>query len=93
MISKLKTFDYWTNSPFLYQGKCIEKSIKNMDTDHRVQKGSLQWRHLGIDNLRLWLVCMSKLKEFKKKGDSSMYQIQNHPPQQSAKELGHDKYS
>ena len=63
-----------------------------MDTDHRVQKGSLQWQHLGIDNLRLWLVCMSKLKSLKK-SDSSMYQIQNHPPQQSAKELGHDKYS
>ena len=66
MITKLETFDCWTNSPFLYQGKCIEKSIKNMDTDHRVQKGSLQWQHLGIDDLRLWLVCMSKLKEFKK---------------------------
>ena len=57
MITKLETFDClglgFRNSPFLYQGKCIEKSIKNMDTDHRVQKGSLQWQHLGIDDLRL----------------------------------------
>ena len=32
MITNLGIFDFYTNSPFQYQIKCIEKSIENMDT-------------------------------------------------------------
>ena len=34
MITNLGIFDFYTNSPFQYQIKCIEKSIENMDTEH-----------------------------------------------------------
>ena len=37
MITNLGIFDFYTNSPFQYQIKCIEKSIENMDTEHYVR--------------------------------------------------------
>ena len=37
MITNLGIFDFYTNSLFQYQIKCIEKSIENMDTEHYVR--------------------------------------------------------
>ena len=37
MITNLGIFDFYTNSPFQYQIKCIEKSIENMDTGHYIR--------------------------------------------------------
>ena len=37
MITNIGIFDFYTNSPFQYQIKCIEKSIENMDTEHYVR--------------------------------------------------------
>ena len=33
MITNLRSFDYWINSPCQYQRKCEEKSMEKMDTD------------------------------------------------------------
>ena len=33
VITKLRSFDCYTNSPCQYQRKCQGKSIENMDTD------------------------------------------------------------
>ena len=36
MITNLRSFDYWINSPCQYQRKCEGKSMEKMDTDVRV---------------------------------------------------------
>ena len=38
MITDLKGFDCYSNSPFQYQRKNVERSIENIDTDVRVLK-------------------------------------------------------
>ena len=36
MIANLRGFDYQTNSPYQYQRKHLEESMRNIDTDVKV---------------------------------------------------------